>query len=640
MWTPELISHIESGVSMIVATRDAAFRPECARALGARVDPAGTITVFLPSAVAGRCLANAAENGRIAVAFSRICDHHTIQIKGAVLSVGEADPSERPRVDHYRRVLAKELALAGLPEHVVFRICHWPCHSVVFRPESRFDQTPGPGAGALVEEDVPAVFPVPRVESVLPGAPRSTPVPLHSIEYGCFQGLLPSLLATCDSRGEPNITYLSQVHSVDSGHVALSCQFFNKTKRNLLEIPFACLQLYHPLTFQAWQLRLRFVREEKEGPLFDSMSARIDVIASHTGMAGIFRLRSADVHEVLSVEHLDDFLLPDPVEPIPLPDGATLGELRGLQEISARIATAVDRDSLLSEGLRALDELLGLHHTMVVALEPGGRWMEVVGSHGYHGTCPAAGNHGNGDGATPSPQRIEPGAGVLGTAVSSRRIVRISGIGTGLNYGRAIRSRFEVVVPDHRLHDEIGLPGLCDAQAQIAIPMFVGCRLVGVLSAESRDPLGFDEWDEAFLQIVANHLGARLASLAAPPADPSSSALPAPGEGERTRHFVFYRDEETIFLDGEYLTRNVPARILWKILTTDRDTGRRRHANRELRLDRSLGLPRYRDNFESRLILLRRRLEERCPDVRLVPVQRGVFELETTSRLELEERTG
>jgi hypothetical protein len=41
------------------------------------------------------------------------------------------------------------------------------------------------------------------------------------------------------------------------------------------------------------------------------MALRIQVIASHTGMAGVFRLISADVFDVLACEHIDGFLVPE-----------------------------------------------------------------------------------------------------------------------------------------------------------------------------------------------------------------------------------------------------------------------------------------------------------------------------------------
>ena len=37
----------------------------------------------------------------------------------------------------------------------------------------------------------------------------------------CFEGVVPAVLATCDPAGVPNVSMVSQVHFVDSDHVAV-----------------------------------------------------------------------------------------------------------------------------------------------------------------------------------------------------------------------------------------------------------------------------------------------------------------------------------------------------------------------------------------------------------------------------------
>lgn len=455
----------------------------------------------------------------------------------------------------------------------------------------------------------------------------------------CFQGVIPATMATADSQGEPNVTYISQVYYVDPTHVALSCQFFNKTRRNVAENPYAAVDLWDPRTFELYRLELRFDHLETAGALFDTMAARIQVIASHSGMKGIFRLLSADVYEVLTVRRVEEFVDPlaeppgdpadwDPESPHhPPPD--QLSELRGLQAISGKIARARDLDELLSTTLAGLDELFHFDHSMVLVPDDRECRLVAIASRGY--------------GAEGVGGEIAIGAGVMGIAAAERRMIRVAGVGTEIRYGRTIRERFADRGGRGDLAPEIPLPGLPDARAQLALPLLAGDRLVGVLGFESRDPLAFDEWDEAFLQIVANQIAMGIDRMQedeeeAVPARASHSALAPPEECDRKLRFVYFRNDETIFLGDEYLVRNVPAKIFWKILNQHQREGRSEFSNRELRMDPSLGLPGYKDNLESRLILLRKRLAEKCPWVKMVPVRRGRFALEVATAVELVER--
>lgn len=120
----------------------------------------------------------------------------------------------------------------------------------------------------------------------------------------CLQGMFPSWMTTCSMEGEPNTTVISQVWYVDAEHVALSFQFFNKTKKNISENPHAFATIVNPGTMAMYNLELEFDHSETNGDLFDDMDMKLEAIASMTGMSGIFKLQAADIYTVMSLKPL------------------------------------------------------------------------------------------------------------------------------------------------------------------------------------------------------------------------------------------------------------------------------------------------------------------------------------------------
>lgn len=449
--------------------------------------------------------------------------------------------------------------------------------------------------------------------------------------FRCFQGVIPSILATADRAGVPNVTYVSQIFQVDGCHVGLSRQFFNKTSRNLEQNPFASAELYDPVTLQAWRLRLRHLRSERSGPVFDSMSMRIEAIASVTGMKGIFRLLAADIFEVVAVQRVEGFLTNPDASSLP---GVTLegvrSELRGLQWISQRISHAHDLESLLEASLAALEEFFGFHHTKVLLHDDLTGRLITLASRGYEES---------GIGA-----EVAFGEGLIGTAAKQRRVLRMTGIDAGLRYGRAVRREVEAGQSLEPLRPEIPLPGLPGAKSTLIIPLWNSSRLVGVLAAESAEATGFDEWHEAYLEVVGNQIAiaierhGQLSDDAPVTTGPAEPGMVESAGVRRTVSMMYYRSDDCVFVNGDYLVRSLPGRILWRILASWRDDGRTEFTNRELRLDETLGLPAIKDNLESRLILLRKRLEEKCPEIRIAPAGRGRFALQVSAEVEMVEK--
>ncbi len=449
--------------------------------------------------------------------------------------------------------------------------------------------------------------------------------------WPCFQGIIPAALSTCAQDGTPNVTFISQIHYVDASHVAISHQFFNKTHRNVRENPSACAMMLDPRTLQAYRLYLRYQYSESSGRLFDSMSLQLQAIASHAGMTDVFRLRAADVYEVLRIDIVEGFtrLPPSPISERPSRLFVDQ-DLESLRLLAERLNRSEALSDLLDHSLELLDELFGFHHAMILLTdEPGGK-LFTIASRGYPE---------NGVGS-----EVGIGEGLIGMVARARRALRLSAIDHSLRYARAVRDCAQAAQGIEAACREIPLPGLARAAGQIAVPLVTRGRLVGVLAVESTEPLAFMSREDTILTIVATQLATSIDQLSrdTEESSPSAAAKPksgrAAGQPSRGRHFCFFHQDDCIFVDGEYLIRNVPGRILWRLLTRQRDEGQREFTNRELRMDSWLGLPEIKDNLESRLILLRKRLEQKCPEVRLVPRGRGRFALETDVPVELAEK--
>ena len=81
----------------------------------------------------------------------------------------------------------------------------------------------------------------------------------------CFEGVIPSIIATASPDGVPNISYLSHVALVDDEHVALSDQFFSKTAANIRGNNNAAVMLVDPRDGSQYRLSVIFQRSLDSG---------------------------------------------------------------------------------------------------------------------------------------------------------------------------------------------------------------------------------------------------------------------------------------------------------------------------------------------------------------------------------------
>jgi hypothetical protein len=298
------------------------------------------------------------------------------------------------------------------------------------------------------------------------------------------------------------------------------------------------------------------------------------------------------------------------------------------QGIAVELGTATSASIL--EGIEAG---FGFTHSMIFVPGADDRVLVTIARRGYPESGVGA--------------EVAIGEGIAGVVAEARKPIRISWLIRQMLYANArARARLRAGAPPGGAPHRAARPGGARQPARRAAPepRRAGRRPVHRERAAVSLPRGGQDLDRAPRQLPgdrAMQLQERSESMREPaPLEPQAAGrTPARGASHPARREVaYYRADECVLVDGDYLIRSLPAKILWKLLTVQRNEGRVEFTNRELRLDKSLNLPEWRDNLESRLLLLRRRLEQKCPDIRIVPRARGRFALALDAEIVLVER--
>jgi hypothetical protein len=300
--------------------------------------------------------------------------------------------------------------------------------------------------------------------------------------------------------------------------------------------------------------------------------------------------------------------------------------MQALQDLAGHINRADTLESLVDAILRGLDESHGFKHSAILVPGEDPGVLVTIATRGYPESGAGA--------------EVRFGEGIAGLVAEARKPIRISGLMRGMLYAYAMhRAAADAAAGVSRRG--IPMPGLANPESQLGVPLLVRGELVGVLTLESDMPYRFHAEDKSSIELLGSYLAIAIQNMQLHEERTSENAdAPAHAPARRgprlqprtepaaRRDIVYYATDECILLDGEYLIRSLPAKILWRLLNERETTGRQEFTNRELRLDKSLNLPDWKDNLESRLLLLRRRLQEKSPDIRLVPRARGRFALE------------
>ena len=425
----------------------------------------------------------------------------------------------------------------------------------------------------------------------------------------CFEGVIPSVIASASADGMPNASYLSHVVRVDHEHVALSNQFFAKTAANVRANPKVTLILVDGLTGDQFLLDIGFVRSVDAGLLFDKIARQLKASSAQVGMSDVMRLRSADIFRVHQIERV-----PSPVETVST--GRDPISLPALSEAVKGIERHEEADEIIESLLCSVQRVFGYSNALVLIRDSHRGCLVTMGSIGYE-------RSGLGS-------EIVSGKGLIGAAATSGQTIKVNDMSRVRRFGEAIGHEGEASENTTRT---ITFPHLPTAMSQIAVPMIARGTVTGVLFIESEVRLAFREDDEAALEILAGQAATALLAgeheatgeprQVSPPPEPVAS-------GGRNIRVTCHRVDDSLFIDGSYIVKGVAGTLLRLMLEWRLSDGRNEFTNREMRLAVGARMPEIKDNLETRLLLLRRRLEEKQAPIQIIRIGRGRVRLEAT----------
>ncbi|WHZ16279.1 MAG: hypothetical protein OJF52_003128 [Nitrospira sp.] len=142
---------LQTGVSVIVGTRDVALIPESTRAWGICVGrDRASVTIFLTEAISRKTLQNLRENGLVAISCTRPTDHVACQLKGRLRKIRPTSQRDQAGSKSWHREFAGELVAIGVPADLCEAWITEPALAIDIDVTDVFHQTPGPGAGEKV----------------------------------------------------------------------------------------------------------------------------------------------------------------------------------------------------------------------------------------------------------------------------------------------------------------------------------------------------------------------------------------------------------------------------------------------------------------------------------------------------------